>query len=74
MHQRHFLHVGDDPARKHEVELTQEDIRTMDLVPCGGFDSGEIHETYGVFRGHPAGDRDYQPSREPPQDDFDVPF
>ncbi|MDQ3831083.1 MAG: hypothetical protein M3361_17650 [Candidatus Tectomicrobia bacterium] len=73
MPERHFLHISDDPARTHEIELTPEDIERMDLIPCGGFDSGAISETSWVFRGDPAGDPDYQRPAEP-TDDAPYPF
>jgi hypothetical protein len=68
---RHFLSFSDDPARKHEIELSIEDVRALDLVPCGGFDVGEILETYWVVRGDPAGDNDYQHRNLPDNCEWD---
>jgi hypothetical protein len=62
---RHFLICSDAPHRKHEVELTAADVRLLDLVPCGRFESGDVSETYWVLRGHPAGDHDGSWSIEP---------
>lgn len=59
MPQRHFLSLH-NPARRHEVEITWNEAWLLDLVPCGSFDSGDISETYWVFRGDPAGDNTWQ--------------
>jgi hypothetical protein len=50
MAERHFLVVSEDPSMKHEVELTLEDLQTMDLIPCGSFDVGNISKTYWIVR------------------------
>lgn len=57
--ERHFLTMADDPQRKHEVEITKDEARLLDLVPCGGVALPEMYETYWVTRGDPAGDNDF---------------
>jgi hypothetical protein len=71
---RDFLCLSDDPARKHEREITEDEIRAMDLVPCGSFDVGEISETYWVPRGHPSGDNNYSWDDVHRVDEDNIPF